>query len=133
MKMKMNKIFEFLKSIGYRLLPIVNKNYYFYKESDLILPQFNINIESESNNEDDIYIYGWIIEENYKNIRRDGEDRWGQHWKNKIYHNKSSAIDAVNQFRLTSSDIPDFRIKPLYSFKNSGWRNYLIGKLINEK
>lgn len=128
----MHKILEFLKKCGYKILPTTNRSRYVYKETELIIPQFEIPIEEEIQS-DDMYVYGWVIQENYRHIRTDKKDHWSQHWKRKIYTSKSSAIEAVNQYRLYSGSADNLRIKPLYSFINNGWRNYLISKIIDEK
>jgi hypothetical protein len=132
--MKLYKALELLRKIGYKILPVVNEQNYVYKESELVTPEFEISIEEERQ-DDGIYIYGWVIQQNYRNIRDDKKDSWSQHWKNKIYLSKSSAIDALNQYRLYSAGLhtDDFRIKPLYSFDKNSWRNYMISKIICEK
>lgn len=127
-------ILEFLKKFGYKKLHTINKTEYVYKKSDFVRPEFNIAIEEEYVT-DDIYIYGWIIQQNFKNIISDKNDHWIQHWKRRLYITKKDAIDALNQYRLQSVNYKgdEYRIKPLYSFRNSGWRNHIINKIINEK
>ena len=62
---------------------------------------------------------------------KDRKDNWFNHWNQWIY-NSESIIDAVNQFE-SQSDNHHFRIIPLYNFKNNGFRDYIISKIIQEK
>lgn len=127
--MKLHEIVNFLRGKNFKKLSTIKQEEYVYQESDLITDDFELLVQEKSNG-DDFYIYGWIIEENYPKFR-DG-DFWSQHWKRKIYTTKDSALDAINQIRLYSSR-DKFRIKPLYSFRNNGWRNHIINKIIFDK
>jgi heme oxygenase len=134
--MKLHKIINFLRSKNFKKLATVNQEEFVYRESDLITDDYHILVEEKSN-DDDLYIYGWIIEENFRTFL-DNRNFWSQHWKRKIYTSKDSALDAINQFRISCSrksslTKDEFRIKPLYSFKNNGWRNHIINKIILDK
>jgi len=122
---------KYLKSIGFKMLPKLNNEYYMYKKSDFkALYSFSLEISDEVKikSMDDLYIYGWAIEVSWK----DRKDNWFNHWNHRIYNSKESAIDAVNQFEK-QSDNHHFRIIPLYNFKNNGFRDYIISKIIQEE
>jgi hypothetical protein len=113
MKMKLHGILNFLRSKNFKKLPNLNKEEFVYRESDIITDDYHILIEEKSN-DDDLYIYGWIIEENFRTFI-DNHIIWSQHWKRKIYTSKDSALDAINQLRISKFPTKDrFRIKPLY-------------------
>jgi hypothetical protein len=136
-------LYKFLKyvkeKLGYKQLPTINNEFYVYKESDHKLEyEFNIKIPDINDSIEDIYIYGWIIENRFymkspiiRNGIKEHYTSWNRHWNYKIYINKESAIDAINQIKKLHGD-GEFRIIPLYNFRNNGYRTYIINKIIKE-
>lgn len=112
----LHKFIKYLKSLGYKEIKNHNGDNFLYKANY----EFDTDIEMERS-EDDIYVYGWAIEMKFS-------DSWHGYWNNKIYSSKESALDAINQSGVTS--FRDVRVKALYAFRNSGWRNYIISKII---
>ncbi len=120
----MIKFLKYIKRLGFQSLPNYNGDRYIFKEDIYRLDfKFQIDIEKEIDPIDDLYIYGWAIEYALD------KDRWVNHWNHKIYSSKESALDAINQIEDSSLI---YRIKPMYTFKNNGWRNHIINKIIKE-
>jgi hypothetical protein len=115
------KFIKYLKSIGYKEIRNFNNDSFVYKTTY----EFDSDIEIERS-DDDIYVYGWVIEMKYPN-----SETWRLYWNNKIYSSKEIALDAINQSVYRSSG--DMRVKALYGFKNNGWRNYIINKIIKSE
>ncbi len=124
----MIKFLKYIKKLGFQSLPVYNGGKYVFKEDVYKLDfHFQLDIEKEIDPIDDLYIYGWIIE--YKLISNE-KDQWLNHWNHKIYNSKESALDSINQSGGYSLFF--YRIKPMYTFKNNGWRNHIINKIIKE-
>lgn len=118
---------KYIQRLGFQILPKYNGNNYVFRESSYKLDfQFQLDIEEEMDVDivDDLYIYGYIIECNSINNDR---DLWHNHWNHKIYNSKKSALDAINQ--INDHSLWMFRVKPMYTFKNNGWRNHIINKI----
>lgn len=81
-------------------------------------------------NEDDIKLYGWIIEMKY--LKYNGG--WENYWNKRVYHSKEVAMEAINQISTTGwfRDY-EFRIRPLYHIDNQYFRDIKISKLLKEK
>lgn len=126
---------KYIKNLGFQSLPVYNCGRYVFKEDVYKLDfQFQLDIEKEIDPIDDLYIYGWVIEFKLKmittNIKND-KDHWFNHFNHKIYNSKESALDSINQ--SGGSSLYFYRVKPMYAFKNNGWRNYIINKIIKEE
>lgn len=76
---------------------------------------------------DNILIRGWIIEERYT---IDNIDRWIQYHTNRLYVDKSSALDAVVKMSNGSNR---FRIKPLYEISKKYNRVISIDRILESE
>lgn len=124
----MFKFLNFLKKKDFKLLPVVNNEYYVYKGYSL---KFEFEVDMPDINEsEDIVIYGWVIDQLF--VSRSGKESWSNHWNHKIYNSKESAMDALNQCIKVSPSLQS-RILPLYKFKNNAWRNYIINKIVKDE
>jgi hypothetical protein len=61
-----------------------------------------------------------------------GETQWSNHFGNKVYLSEKSAIDAINQMRLSGVYLKTnkFRVIPLYRVEKSYFRNITINKIL---
>jgi hypothetical protein len=66
-----------------------------------------------------------------KNGVKDYYTSWDKHCNYKLYSNRKSAIDAVNQIKKSHKNA-EFRIVALYNFRNNGYKTYIINKIIKE-
>ncbi len=125
----MFKILKFFKNLGFRELPIINGVQYIYrKDGYRNYPHFQMEIAEIEDKDDDIYVYGWIIQYQYID-KNSTKSLWFNHWNHKLYSSKEIALDAINQFGSVSWE---FRVLPLYNFKNTSYRNYIIDKIIKD-
>lgn len=145
--LKITKILNYLNSIGFKILPCINTQYYLYKDNDFRLKHcFSLDVAEEETRLEDIYVYGWAIEIRCKkNTGHLKKNEWYNQWNHRIYSTKEAAIDAINQMKVfptwnnggngttPQKDIYDMRVIPLYNFKNNGFRNHMIAKILKEK
>lgn len=129
----MFKFIRLIKGFGFNILPIFNRDYYVYSKSPYYLePTLDFDMVDENKNSiDDIYVYGWVVEVRFKDI----SNKWTSHWNHKVYLSKEIAIDSINQSGILpiNSKKIDYRIIPIYNFKNNSYRNYIINKIIEKK
>lgn len=126
-----------LKEFGFKNMPVMDCDHYVYRDSGFRTEyQYSIGIGDEANVED-LYIYGYIIESRRtdwpSHVSREFREMWQNHWNHKIFKNKELAMDSINQFKIGYCSNYEFRILPMYSFKNSSYRTYLINKIIKEE
>lgn len=140
------KFTNFLKVLGWQILPPISDQYYAYKDNDFKLKHcFSIDIADEETKLEDIYVYGWAVEIKWKrNTSHGKENEWYNHWNHRIYSSKDAAVDAINQLKMSTTwngggngttlqkDIYEMRVIPLYNFKNNGFRNHIITKILKK-
>jgi len=124
-----------LRTLGYKMLPNLNREYYMYKRAEFQAKHcFSLDIKDEEATIEDIYVYGWVIEMSWK----DRKEEWHNHWNHTLYNSKESAMDAINQMSFVSRSGYNgmsyhMRVLPLYNFKNNGFRSYIITKILQEE
>ena len=129
---------KLLLNFGFKIMPIMNYDYYVYRDGGLKTEyQYSIDISNEVSL-GDAYVYGYIIETRRTNYPshypKEYRYRWSNHSNHKILKTKESALESINQFKRSSYyDNEEFRILPMYSFKGSAYRTYLINKIIEDK
>ena len=111
---------------GFKSIPTYLEQHYVYKLAPWQTKHcFDIDI-AEQKTIDDIYVYGWIVEFRHMNYK----NNWTNYINYKVYLSREIALEAINQIKWRDYE---FRIKPLYDFKNNGFRTYIINKIIKEE
>lgn len=80
---------------------------------------------------DDVQIYGWTLEIRYKDSKGEYYP-WVTYWNHRIYHSRSSALDAVSKVYPAHLYGYDFRILPLYKMNEPQYREYKIDQLLSK-
>jgi hypothetical protein len=117
-----------IDKFGFKSIPTHLEQHYVYKMAPWQTKHFfDIDIAEEEKTIEDIYIYGWVVE--FRLI--DKKDNWRNYFNYKVYLSKEVALEAINQMKMWQHY--EYRVKPLYDFKNNGFRTYIINKIIKEE
>ena len=117
-----------IDKFGFKSIPTHLEQHYVYKMAPWQTKHFfDIDIAEEEKTIEDIYIYGWVVE--FRLI--DKKDNWRNYFNYKVYLSKEVALEDINQMKMWQHY--EYRVKPLYDFKNNGFRTYIINKIIKEE
>jgi hypothetical protein len=123
-----NFLNRLIDKFGFKSIPTHLEQHYVYKMAPWQTKHFfDIDIAEEEKTIEDIYIYGWVVE--FRLI--DKKDNWRNYFNYKVYLSKEVALEAINQMKMWQHY--EYRVKPLYDFKNNGFRTYIINKIIKEE
>lgn len=106
-------------------IPKMDKDEYYYSLENKF--SFEEQIEFK---DDDLKVYGWIVEMKSRKYERLG---WENYWNKRVYHSRVVAMEALNQVsNVGYFNDYEFRIRPLYEVDNQYYRNIKISKLLKE-